>query len=258
MPGSQDLLNIIELIQGFIPKVKFEFSGFTGISLEELKLQLGNTNNVNTYNAININFGIIGEQDRPLAIITPIKFKNPSLEGLTENLEKSLAFLPKNTPKNQRTESGKTFKLDIKNIPFSSGFHLIINQKDWWRNDETPEEKSILIGDIKLIPLCENEWGYIKTIESEQQFGLSINQNGVVKVEIWRGNLPPIDINSLSPGLSETFEFTEYKAGEIMKFETLSELVVSLDENVVKKAILVEYHPKNSLKEYFVFILAQE
>lgn len=244
--NQQDLLNFLKLLQGFVPGVKF-----TGIdTIQDLKL----AENIN----ISINFGTISNQNKPLAIITPINYKNKSLENSVESINESIAFLPNNTSKGQKIESGNNIKLDIQKIPFSSGINLIINQKDWWKKKGNSEEKSVLIGDLKLIPLCENEWGYIKTIESEQQFGLSINQDGSIKAEIWRGNLPPIDIKNLSPDLLETFEFTEYKAGEVMKFETLPELVVSLNEKVVKKAILVEYYPKNSLKEYFVFILAQE
>ncbi|MCC5663054.1 hypothetical protein LC653_03645 [Nostoc sp. CHAB 5784] len=254
MPFNEDLLNLIELIQGFVPKVQL-----TGIESKNLDLQLAKIeNNFNTYNKININFGTIGSQEKPLAIITSIKYKNQELKESGENVDKSLAFLPEKTPKSQKGDSGKSLRLELQDIPFSSGFHLIINQKDWWIKKGTPEEKSVLIGDIKFIPINLNEWAYIKTIETEQQFGLLLNKSGVMEAEIWRGDLPPKDINNLSPEVSGIFKCTEYKSGETLKFESVSELAVSLDKNVVEKAILIEYKPKNSPKEYFVFILVQQ
>ncbi|MEH2467567.1 hypothetical protein [Nostoc sp.] len=253
MPINEDLLNLIHLIQGFIPQVKL-----TGIENGNLDLQLAKIDKLNIYNKININFGTIGIQEKPLAIITSKNSKNKELKESGQNVEKSLAFLPEKTPKTQKIESGSSLRLELQNIPFSSGFHLIINQKYWWIKKGTPEEKSVLIGDIKFIPMCLSEWAYIKTIETEQQFGLLLNKSGVMEAEIWRGDLPPKDINNLSPELSEIFKCTEYKSGETLKFETVSELVVSLDKNVVSKAILIEYKPKNSPKEYFVFILVQQ
>ncbi|MDM9584278.1 hypothetical protein [Nostoc sp. GT001] len=243
---NQDLLDIIKLLQGFIPKL-------TGI--ENLNLKLAE--NINP--SINFNFVIIGNKNKPLAIITPRDSTNKSLENSLDNVNESIAFLPNNTPEKRRTEPGNNIKFNIKNVPFSSGLHLIINQKSWWNKKGKPEDKSVLIDNIKLIPIQENEWALIKTIENAEQFGLCLNKNGVIELEFPRNSSKRvIDINNLSSELSETFQFTEYKVGEIIKLEAIPDLVFSVEKNIVKKTILIEYKPKTSRKEYFLFILAQE
>ncbi|MBN3940520.1 MAG: hypothetical protein V7L21_01180 [Nostoc sp.] len=245
---NQDLLDIINLLQGFVPKVKL-----TGI--ETLKLKLAE--NINA--SLNFNFVIIGNQNKPLAIITPRNSPNKSLENPLENVNESIAFLPTNTPEKLKREPGNNIKFNIQNVPFSSGLHLIINQKNWWNKKGKPEDKSVLIDNIKLIPLKENEWALIKTIENAEQFGLCLNRNGVIELEFPRNSSKRvIDINNLSSELSETFQFTEYKVGEIIKLEAIPDLVFSVEKNIVKKTILIEYKPKTSRKEYFLFILAQE
>ncbi|MEH1770317.1 MAG: hypothetical protein V7L27_13325 [Nostoc sp.] len=245
---NQDLLDIIKLLQGFVPGVKF-----TGI--EALDLKLADKIDI----SVNFNFGIIGNQNKPIAIMTPRNSKSKSLETSVENVNESIAFLPTNTSKQQKIEPGSNIKLNIQSVPFSSGLHLIINQRNWWDKKGNPEEKSVLIDNIKLIPIEENEWALIKTIENAEQFGLCLNINGVIELEFPRNSSKRfIDINNLSPELSENFKFTEYKAGEIIKLEVIPDLVFSLEKNIVKKTILIEYKPKTSRKEYFLFILAQE
>ncbi|MEH2240055.1 hypothetical protein [Nostoc sp.] len=243
---NQDLLDIIKLLQGFIPKL-------TGIGNLNLKL----AENINP--SINFNFVIIGNQNKPLAIITPRGSTSKSLENSLDNVNESIAFLPNNAPEKRKTEPGNNIKFNITNIPFSSGLHLIINQRNWWHKKGNPEDKSVLIDNIKLIPIQENEWALIKTIENAEQFGLCLNRNGVIELEFPRNSSKRvIDINNLSSELSETFQFTEYKAGEIIKLEAIPDLVFSVEKNIVKKTILIEYKPKTSRKEYFLFILAQE
>ncbi|MCC5652365.1 hypothetical protein LC609_21560 [Nostoc sp. XA013] len=245
---NQDLLNFIELLQGFVPGVKF-----TGIEIQDLKI----AENINI--SVNFNFGTIGNKNKPIAIITPKNSNNKSLENSVENINESIAFLPSNTPELQKIEPRNNVKLNIQNVPFSSGLHLIINQRNWWNKKGNPEDKSVLIDNIKLIPIQENEWALIKTIENAEQFGLCLNRDGVIELEFPRNSSKRvIDINNLSPDLSENFQFTEYKVGEIIKLESIPELVFSLEKNIVKKTILIEYKPKTSRKEYFLFILAQE
>lgn len=241
-----DLLNFIRLLKKCLPGVQF-----TGIKIQDIKV----TENIN----ICINFGNTGNYNKPLAIISPINSKNKSLENSVENVNESIAFIPTNTPQQEKIELGNNIKLNIQSVPFSSGLHFIINQIDWWNKKGDPEEKSVLIDNIKLIPIQENKWVLIKTIENAEQFGLYLHKNGVMEVEFPRGSSKRvIDINNLSSDLSENLQFTEYKPSEIIKLETISELVFSLDKNIVKKTILIEYKPKTSRKEYFAFILAQE
>ncbi|WP_104909195.1 hypothetical protein [Nostoc sp. 'Lobaria pulmonaria (5183) cyanobiont'] len=243
---NQDLLDIINLLQGFIPKL-------TGI--ENLNLKLAE--NINP--SINFNFVIIGKQNKPLAIISPKNSTKTNLENPLDNVNESIAFLPTNTLEKRKAEPGNNIKFNIQNVPFSSGLHLIINQINWWNKKGNPEDKSVLIDNIKLIPIHENEWALIKTIENAEQFGLCLNRNGVIELEFPRNSSKRvIDINNLSSELSETFQFTEYKAGEIIKLEEIPDLLFSLEKNIVKKTILIEYKPKTSRKEYFLFILAQE
>ncbi|MDZ8257727.1 hypothetical protein [Nostoc sp. ChiQUE01b] len=247
---NQDLLDIIKLLQGFVPGVKF-----TGINIEKLDTKL--TENINI--SVNFNFGTIGNQNKPIAIINPKNSKNQSLETSVDNVNESIAFLPTNTPETQKIEAGNNIKLNIQSVPFSSGLHLIINQRNWWRKKGKPEDKSVLIDNIKLIPIQEEEWALIKTIENAEQFALCIYINGIIDLEFPRNSSKRvIDIKNLSPEFSENFKFTEYQAGEIIKFESIPELVLSLEKNIVKKTILIEYKPKTSRKEYFLFILAQE
>ncbi|MDZ7950457.1 hypothetical protein [Nostoc sp. DedQUE09] len=245
---NQELLDIIKLFQGFIPQLKL-----TGV--ENLNLKLAE--NINT--SLNFNFVIIGNQNKPLAIISPKNSTNKSLENSLENVNESIAFLPSNTPEKRKIEPGSNIKLNIQNVPFSSGLHLIINQRNWWEKKGNPEDKSVLIDNVKLIPIQENEWALIKTIENAEQFGLCFNKNGILELEFPRNSSKRvIDINNLSLEFSETFQFTEYKASEIIKLEAIPDLVFSVEKNIVKRTILIEYKPKTSRKEYFLFILAQE
>jgi hypothetical protein len=237
-----NLQKIIELVKNLIPEVQLN-----GIKVDNSNLikindfNLGNTQN--TYNAINISIGTIGSKNDPLAIVAP------TTQG--EAAGQSIAFLPKVT-KEQKP------KIDIQKVPLSSGFHLIVNQRGWWSKEKDKEKSIISIGYIKLIPICKEDWNFIRTFGDQNRFGFQVNGDGDIYVKIWADERDAKKHTELSNQKSRLFSFQEYYASDIIRFERFKEIVISLDINVVEKAILVEYKPENSELEYFVFILAKD
>jgi hypothetical protein len=241
---SSRLTNFLGYIKDLVPKIETQLFAFTGIG-EVQNLHFGK--NVNNYNT-HIHFGTIGKQNKPLAIFTQ--------RNLDTNVDTSVAFIPQKSSNSEIGKTGGQFNLNIhNNMPFGSGFHIIINQADWWKKEGSPNDKSILIDYIKLIPISvSTRVTYITTIERQNTFGFLIDSNQETFVEIFRGSeLIKIDsINKDNPD----FSFKEYHVNDILRFDNFPELLISLEKNIVEKVIIGEYTPRNSPKEYFVFILA--
>lgn len=234
----EDLGKLVEILKKLMPGIELSGVKFQDLlSIKELKVELGNKQQ--TYNAINVNIGLISSHNE---FIATDSLKQPIN---TKSIEKTL---PENTP-----------TIDSQSLPFtfSNGFHLIINQRNWW-HQEGEEDKSVLIRYIKLIPAYKTVWSYVRTIENKNRFGFKIDKNGEVYVKIWANQINGVKTTELSPPFSQLFKFEEYSSGDIIQFETFPEIVISLEKSVVEKAVIVRYNPKNSQSEYFVFILVKE
>ncbi|MEI2582865.1 hypothetical protein [Scytonema sp. PRP1] len=237
MLNKEILVKIVEYFQKLVPNnielFNVQFGDF--IAIKELKVELGNTQQI--YNAINFNIELISTQNESIATETPTQPIN------TKSIDKSL---PENTP-----------TINFQSIPFTTGFHLIINHRNWW-HQEVGEDKSVLIRYVKLIPAYKTVWSYVRTIEKKNRFGFKIDKNGEVYVKIWADQINGVKTTELSPRFSQLFKFEEYSSGDIIQFENFPEIVISLDKSVVEKAVLVRYNPEHSQSEYFVFILVKD
>lgn len=225
-----DAKAVIEVLQKLVPHVNL-----TGI---ELKL----TDTIKFAETVNINLHIEQDSNKSTAIITPNN--NDQTHTIDEH---SVIIFPQSNISQPNPQT----------VPFSSGSHLIVNQKSWWVSQE-----HIRLGHIKIIPVKANEMAMVETLEIKlpRRFKFYYKANDLIEVNIWSDSqtqelriLPRNTIKINIEGSEWSFEV--YSCDNIIKFETNTNIVLSFDKHIVEKAFLLTRIRSLLEPEYYVFVV---
>lgn len=231
-----DFTDLIELIQGLIPKLNLLNPALT---VEQIKLADSISINIYTKTA--------GSQPKSSDnITTRDRIPNPE----EAEPEKSTELSP--------PEQLKQFEKG--DFPFSSGIHLRVNQSSWWNSG-----RHICIGQLKVIPLLVEQKVRFQGIErpSVDEFQVCLHSNERLIV----GNLEGCE-DTKSIDLSNFFDehslrvkssdwtFKKYSHEQVIKFDMLPEIVLTLSETIAEKAIVMKRKHDTLSVEYYVLVLS--
>ena len=142
----------------------------------------------------------------------------------------------------------------FRNLPFRSGTHVIIDDSSWWHRKD-----HICIGRLKCIPLMTNEEVIFNGIERESedyQATFSTNEDYLVfgsderHIKVYEFGKP-----YCLRGRSR-WTFMEYAPNEVIRFDKLSGLIISLQEKVVRKAIVAKRESESLIaNEYYLLVI---
>lgn len=143
----------------------------------------------------------------------------------------------------------------LKNLPFSSGTHLMIDNSSWWRRKD-----HICLGRLKCIPLVTNESVIFNGIERENEdyrATLSDNEGYLVfghhddrNIKVYEFG-KPYSLRGRSRWI-----FSEYTPEKVIRFDKLPGLIISLKEKIVKKAIVAKRESESlTANEYYLLVV---
>lgn len=143
-------------------------------------------------------------------------------------------------------------------IQVSIGTHLIINNDAFWSKENFDKDK-LFCEKIKLIPISpltkEIEFSEIK---QEDRFKAKLVDNELHKLcDIKRGKDIEVTDYDLKEGVKlgrSTWYFGKYFSGQVIQFSDIPETVLSFNEKVAEKAILILREHEKLPTEYYVLI----
>lgn len=150
-------------------------------------------------------------------------------------------------------------KLIIRQAPFSCKTNIIIDNPSLWEST-----KEIKIRQLKIIPAILDEIICIETmkIPTPRTFKVNIKNDNQLNVNIWAfDEETEIDISDSSIPQSIfrkncDWTFQKYLPDEIIRFESMQEIVISFDENIVKGSILIKRQHHIRPDEYYVLVVS--
>ncbi len=231
-----EVKNAINLIQGFIPKVNL-----LNVDLEN-QFKLADSISINTY------ISTLGNQPKTSTIIT----SHSQSSHLDETTEQSLELLPHSEPTQESSQ------LEAQSFPFGSGTHLIVNQSSWWES-----QRHIDFGQVKFIPIQLEQTvrfkGIERTAEVFKAYLQTKNQLTVVNLASREKKRiidlsKPLEKKQLRIGRSD-WQFKNYTCEQVIKFEILPNIVLSISPKVADNAIVIRRTHKLLPVEYYVLVV---
>lgn len=231
-------------ISGSIPSLIPMFN------LLNANLKVDLQNQIKLADSISINFYIQTTESKPKTS-TIITTHNRSPNSEEAGQKKSIELL-------HPEQSSKQLELEARDFPFSSGIHLRVNQSSWWNC-----KRHICIGQLKVIPLLVEQSVSFQGIERpREEFQACLHSDERLSVENLEGYeenkiidlFNPFNEHSLRLKSSD-WTFKKYSHEQVIQFDMLPEIVLSLSETVAEKAIVMKRKHDILPVEYYVLVL---
>ncbi|NEZ67006.1 hypothetical protein D0962_30365 [Leptolyngbyaceae cyanobacterium CCMR0082] len=146
-------------------------------------------------------------------------------------------------------------------FPFGTGSHIIINQPSWWET-----QQQVHIDQLKIAPVFYNHPFHIKGIGRGRKTlrGCVKNEDTLI-LENFLSDREPREINLLNLQEEEMkikldnketeLGIYQYDPEQLMTFEEIPGLILSLCKKTAKKALLVKRYPGCLPAEYYMLVL---
>jgi len=232
-----DEINILlKLLLTLFPNLKF-----TGIE----KLQL--VENIKIADIINLNLFIDFSKDTQL-----VDINHPTKKQYLDKRRTEDPFIASPNKKNKVNSI-------LPEKYYSSGIHIRIKAPEFWE-----KSTGLKLRNIQILPANTNQLISLTEMvprKTPRQIALQIDNDSKLMICIWKGeNGRRIDLkNDLMPNefplKNSNWTITRYESNDLMTFETVPEIIISFDENIVKESILIRREHINREDEYYALIL---
>lgn len=232
-------LDFTDVIQKLIPKFNL--------------LNVDLKNQIKVADSISINIYINKTESQPQTSTTIITTHSRSPNPEEAEPKKSIELPPPE-------QSSEQLEPEVRDFPFSSGIHLRVNQSSWWNS-----QRHICIGQLQVIPLLVEQSVSFQGIgRPHEQFQACLHSDERLTVVNLEGREEETIINLSKPfndnehslrGKSSDWRFEKYSNKQVIKFDMLPEIVLSLSETVAEKAIVMKREHDIMPVEYYVLVL---